>query len=199
MNDTPEKILAVVASHLLNPSMVALGVFVGLGWNSGGQWSAVAIGVLFYCIIPGTVLVCLKRLGCIDEFYPSERSRRAPLLVLGACFYFLGVPALYLSDAPHIMLAAGAVFLGNAVLAWIVNRRWKISIHAVGGGAGVVVLIGGGGTVFWPVVVTLPVVGWARWTLNCHSVMQLASGASIGSISAWSALSAAREVHRIIF
>ena len=186
---------AIFLSHLLNPAMVALVVFIGLGWFRGQTWGAAAIGVLFYCIIPGVVLIALRGAGYISELYPADRSQRAPLLLLGAGCYLLGIPVLGIFGAPGIMLGAGAVFCGNALLVWQINRRWKISIHAVGASAGIAILISGGGIGLWPLVLALPVVGWSRWALQSHTLGQLASGAVLGSCSSYGTLVALRHVH----
>lgn len=186
---------AIVLSHLLNPAMVALAVFVGLGWFRGGVWWPAAIGVLFYCIIPGVVLIALRGIGYISELYPEDRVQRSPLLLLGAVCYLLGIPVLDFFGAPGIMLGAGAVFCGNALLVWQINRRWKISIHAVGVSAGIAILMSAGGVGLWPLLLALPVVGWSRWALQSHSLGQLASGAVLGSISSYAALLTLRHVH----
>ena len=186
---------AIFLSHLLNPAMVALVVFMGLGWFRGGIWGAAAIGVLVYCIIPGVVLMALRGVGYISELYPGERSQRSPLLLLGAGCYLLGIPVLGFFGAPGIMLGAGAVFCGNALLVWQINRRWKISIHAVGVSAGIAILMSGGGIGLWPLVLALPVVGWSRWALQSHSLGQLASGAVVGSCSSYLTLVVLRHFH----
>ena len=186
---------AIFLSHLLNPAMVALVVFMGLGWFRGGIWGAAAIGVLFYCIIPGVVLIALRGVGYISELYPVDRGQRSPLLLLGAGCYLLGIPVLAFFGAPGIMLGAGAVFCGNALLVWQINRRWKISIHAVGVSAGIAILMSGGGIGLWPLALALPVVGWSRWALQSHSLGQLASGAVVGSCSSYATLIVLRHVN----
>jgi hypothetical protein len=185
---------AIFISHLLNPSMVALAVFVGLGWFRGGVWWPAAIGVVIYSIIPGAVLIALRSVGYISALYPEDRVQRSPLLLLGASCYLLGIPVLGFFGAPGIMLGAGAVFCGNALLVWQINRWWKISIHAVGVGAGIAILMSVGGFGLWPLLLALPVVGWSRWALQSHSLGQLTSGAVLGSISGHAGLHTLRHV-----
>ena len=175
--------LATAVSHLLNPAMVALGVFLGLGWFRGGAWEPATVGVLFYSIIPGIVLLGLRHIGFIAQLYPEDRSQRSPLLLLGASCYLLGILVLGLFGAPGIMLGAGAVFCGNALLVWRINQRWKISIHAVGVSAGIAILMSAGGVGLWPLVLFLPLVGWSRLALRSHSLGQVTSGAAVGGAS----------------
>lgn len=172
--------LASLVSHLLNPAGLALVVFIILTWLLQDAWLAGMIGMLLYSVIPGLLLILLYRVGYIAELYPDERSQRAGLLLLGTLCYFLGFAVLLLLKAPMPMLVAGFAFGSNTLLVWLINRFWKISIHAVGVSGGVSVLLLTGGSSLWPFLLALPLVGWARLRLKAHTPAQVAAGFLLG-------------------
>ena len=174
---------ASLVSHLLNPAMVAWWVFGGLAWLVGGSWVAGIAGVAFYAVLPGLVLIFLYKIGFIEDVYPPERAQRACLLLLGAGCYFLGVVVLRIVEAPDFMLGAGWTYCGNSLLVWQINRYWKISIHAMVVSGGVLILLLAGGMWLWPLVLTLPLVAWARLQLKSHTPAQIVAGALLGGCS----------------
>lgn len=175
--------VAVVVSHLLNPALVAWWVFGSLTWLVGGGWIAGMVGVVFYALIPGSILLYMYRAGFVEELYPPERSQRAPLLLLGTACYFLGFIALGLAGVPGLVLGAGCAYCINTLLVWQINRHWKISIHAVGVSGGLMILLLAAGPGLWPLLVALPLVAWARLRLNSHTPAQVAVGALLGGCS----------------
>ncbi len=176
--------LACLLSHLLNPAGLALAVFGGLVWGHPQAWAAGAVAVVLYSLVPGVALLGLHRSGRIPALYPEERQERAGMLLAGATCYFAGVAALRWCGAPLPMLLAGATFGVNALLVWLINRHWKISIHAVGVGGGVCLLLLAGGLSRWPVLAAIPLVAWARLHLQAHTPAQVAAGLALGSLSA---------------
>lgn len=172
--------LASLISHALNPSVVGLGVFGGLTWMDRGAWPAGTAGVFFFSILPGTILFHLRRTGHIDQLYPNDRKQRGRLLLLGVTCYFLGSMVLLLLSAPTLMVGAGCAFCCNTLLVWLINRKWKISIHAAGVGGGLLILLLAGGTGLWSLAPALPLLAWSRLRLGSHTPAQVMAGASLG-------------------
>ena len=86
------------------------------------------------------------------------------------------------------MIGAGCAFFCNTCLVWIINRQWKISIHATGVGSGLLILCLAGGTGMWPLAPALPLVAWARLRLGYHTAAQVAAGALLGGVATGSIL-----------
>lgn len=183
MENTWLRRMASLVSHLLNPAGLALLVFARLTWLIQDAWLAGAVGILLYAIVPGFLLLYLHRAGHIAALYPEERQERKNMLLLGALCYFAGFAVLLLLEAPLPMLVAGCAFGCNALLVWLINQHWKISIHAVGVSGGVSVLLLAGGTSLWPFLLTLPLVAWARLHLRAHTLGQVAAGLLLGGLS----------------
>ena len=177
--------IADFISHLLNPSGVALGVFGLLAWEGYSAWMPAWVGIACFAFVPGLILVYMRRSGRIDQLYPPQRRQRSGLLLLGAACYFLGSGALWLAGAKVFIQAAGLVFAANALLVWLINQYWKISIHSVGVSGGVAILLLVLGLEAWPWTLLVPLIAWARWRLGAHTPAQIAGGFSLGAGSTW--------------
>ena len=149
-----------------------------------GHGLAGFVGIVAFAVFPGLVLALSVRLGYLDQVYPDDRGERGALLLWGALCYSLGCLALHATGAPPLMLVTGATFVVSTLLAWLVNRYWKISIHAAGVGAATCLILVSMGTIAWPFCLSLPAIFWARLFLRVHTPAQVGAGAMLGAGSA---------------
>ena len=174
---------AEALSHLLSPAGVAVAVFsslaLGAGWRA--SWPSGLAGILLYAVVPGGALLALKRREALSSIYDPPTALRQRILLAGAACYLLGFGALSLLPTPAAMRWAAASFFCGAALVWLIDRVWKISIHSVGVGGGVLVLLIWGGPHLWPLLSAAPLVAWARLHLGAHSPAQVASGLILGA------------------
>ncbi|MFH1570590.1 MAG: hypothetical protein ABIL09_21550 [Gemmatimonadota bacterium] len=169
--------LALLLSHVLSPAGVATAVFAWLAM-SGGSWAAGLAGVALYAVLPGLSLLYLKRSGVLADVYNPEPQLRQRILVVGAACYGAGYVVLKLSGAPKLMLWAGALYGCGALVVWLIDRYWKISIHSVGVGGGVLILAVAGD--LWLLSPALLMVAWARLRLKAHTPAQVVGGLALG-------------------
>ena len=172
------KKIALLLSHLLNPALLAVLVFVIHGKMADGFVGFVGVG--FFAILPGCTMLVLLRWRYIHQLYPHDRNERSILLLLGGFYYLIGWIVLYGLDAERLVLATAGIFVVSTLLVWLVNRHWKISIHAAGvGGTACILLISIGEQVA-PFFVVLPIIAWARLYLRAHTPAQVVAGAVLG-------------------
>lgn len=175
--------LAAGISHVLSPAGVAILVFSGILWPHGADGAMpLAVCISVFAGLPGATLLLLgSRTGQGDVYDPPPVLRQR-FLLLGTCCYLAGYVLFeWLGLAPLLRWAA-ATFTAGAAAVWLVDRRWKISIHNTGAGGGAALLAGVVGPNLWPLCAVLPiVVGWARWTRRAHTVPQLVAGAALGA------------------
>lgn len=168
-------------SHGLNPAGVALAVWGGWWYFHPQDRPSALLGVLFYVALPALSIIYMVRSGRIDGLYPRQRQQRNGLLLVGLFSYGLGGLALYAAGAPALLLAAGVSFAAATLLVFLVNLRWKISIHCVGvaGAAGLLLLAFGVGEA-WPCLLAVVLVAWARLHLRAHTPLQVVAGLALG-------------------
>ncbi len=180
--------LAYALSHLFSPAGVAFVLFTFLSQLTTGHWRAGVAGVVWYGVIPAAVMLYLKRSGRLLELYDPEPGQRRWILRVGVVWYAIGYAVLSLMAAPGVILWCAASFCGGALLVTIINGYWKISIHSVGVGGGLLVLMVAGGWGLWPAGVAAALVAWARLRLGAHSPAQVAAGLALGTVQSWGLL-----------
>jgi len=141
---------------------------------------------LFFGVLPGVILSYMRYRGRVPALYLPQREQRHGMLLWGSVWYGAGWALLWALDASGPLLAAGAVFGVNALAVWVINRWWKISIHATGvaGGAGMLHFFWGPGWASLVLALPLLAVMWARLRLQAHTPAQVVAGALLGVTSA---------------
>ena len=170
--------IALLLSHLLNPALLALLVFAVEGWFDDWFIGFVAMGI--FALLPGGVLLILVRWRYLDQVYPDDRDERAILLMLGGLCYAVGWAILYWLGAGLMVLLTAGTFVFCTLLVWLINRYWKISIHAAGVGATACILLVTAGEVAVPFLLALPAIAWARLYLRAHTPAQVGVGMVLG-------------------
>ena len=139
------------------------------------------IGVsLFFgtCVPIASVLIFpAKQTGSFDV-----REERANPLLLGAAGYLFGSLILFQLAAPAFSVLLMFCYGTNTLVVFLVNLRWKISIHAMGVAGPTTALlytVGSAGAVLG--LILLPV-AWSRIILRKHTAGQVIAGASAGYV-----------------
>ena len=173
--------LARGISHVLNPAAVAIAVFwTPVVSHGGAGWPAASVTAVVYSLIPGLIMLHMKRVaGLVDIYNPAPPLRRRILLV-GTICYLMGYVILHAMEAAPFMRWAAASFALAAACVWAIDHYWKISIHAVGVAGGVFLLMVVAQEYWWPLLAAPGLVAWARLKLGAHSPGQIAAGTTLG-------------------
>ncbi len=118
----------------------------------------------------------------IDMDIPERTDRNFPLLLVISS-YLIGFIILYIINAPLITTVLMFCYFSNTLAVFLINLRWKISIHAMGVAGPAVALIyvfGPFGTIF---ALLIPFVMWSRVYLKEHTLSQVIMGAMLGFLS----------------
>ncbi len=177
----PGRSLPRLITHLLSPAGVATLVFLGIPLLTGEGHRAGLVAAGIFVIIPVALVKHVKAAWAIEDVYDPGPQMRARILALGNIVYLIGFITLKVIGAGSVMLWSAASFLCGGALVWVISRHWKISIHAVGVGGGVIILLVAGGTGVWPVVLAPIAVSWARLRLGAHTIGQLVAGSVLGA------------------
>jgi|SRR5450755_3770867 len=149
-------------------------------------WSITVVGITvapLYFIWRGV------RLGHYSDHHVSIREQRFVPLAFGVGCVGIVFTLLLLLHATSSLLATVTAALITCLLAMVITLYWKISFHLLGMAGAVTAL----GLVFGPVFFLLSplvvLVGWARWQVRAHTLLQALAGTllavSVTSITFW--------------
>lgn len=191
------KVLARLVSDLANPLIIPPLVFMATAYAL--SVSAIEMGwitsitFLFFTLIPFGTTISLLQNGQIQSLDVPERANRSKLFrytILSSTMGSILIISLYMGKHP-VLVETALVFLANPIAGYLINRRFKISIHtaalATGGTLFLVLFLQQAEMHFWlgipsfgMLFLLLPLMVWARFRLGVHSFGELYGGALAG-------------------
>ena len=186
-NSKTQKNFGLIVSYLLHPMLISFCTFWYLIYYSSimneEKNSVFFICLIFSTILPIASFLILKNKNLITDLNASKKEERLLPMAFGALFYLIGFIILRTMKVP--VLIQGIMFCGlmNTILAWLITKHWKISIHALSLSTSV--------TIFWIfgykyLVVSIGLlflVTIARIFSNAHNLLQIIVGILTGFIS----------------
>ncbi len=177
------KRLAQVLSEIFNPLFVALPTLLGIARVSAPDlphallWWVVA--VLGVSIAPTLFVLRGVRSGRYTDHHVSVREQRLVPLLFGAACVVITFILLLALHASRPLIATMTAVIVVLLLATLITRFWKISLHLVGitGAVTAYTLLFGPLFLFLSPLVLL--VGWARWRVGAHTPWQAAAGVAL--------------------
>ncbi|WNM39716.1 phosphatase PAP2 family protein [Micromonospora halotolerans] len=142
-------------------------------------WAGTAL--LFCAVIPVGVIVHGVRRGRLTDRHVGDRTQRARPLLTGLASVALGMALLAALRAPAELFAVIVVIFVVGVACTLVNRWWKLSIHAAVAAATTTVLVLLLGPALHAGWVLVAAVGWSRVELRDHTWPQVVAGAVTGA------------------
>ena len=177
---------AHMLSEISNPLFVALPTFGVIAWMTAPDvlhaflWWLIAVGGIslapFFFVLRGV------RKGRYSDRHVSKREQRlVPLLFALGCVV-LAFLLLFFLGASRPLVATVTAVLVALLCAALITRFWKVSLHLVGMAGAVTVfclLFGPRALLLTPLVL---LVGWARWQVRAHTVLQACVGAGLAVV-----------------
>jgi len=183
-----DKAIARWISHIMSPHIVGIVLVSAMAFQFSDDprsivlWLAVVIPLL---VIPPLIyLLWLVHRGTIEDIYmPNRKTRLRPLAIL--MVWLLGCLGLIRYwEAPPVVesfVLAATILVGILSL---VTLFWKISFHGAAISAAATTTVMVAGSYAWPVVLLVPLVGWARVRLKRHTLRQVIYGSLLGVLIA---------------
>jgi hypothetical protein len=170
-------------SNVLNPPLMSvLGLVLMasfLGTRDAWLWAGMFI--VLVVVVPTAYVGMLLRRGKIETFHiPRREDRKRPYQVIILC-NMLGVALMVLFHAPFLLVAFGVMGVMQSTLLYVINSRWKISGHTTAISGLSVFMVAAMGWSLAPVLVTVPLVAWARVRTRSHSLWQAVAGILTGT------------------
>jgi membrane-associated phospholipid phosphatase len=175
--------IATVITEISAPAVCVVAGMIVVTWLSAdtgvaAAWSALAI--VLCAGVPMAYVVKGVRAGKWSDHHIGRREQRTvPILVaLGSITVATGL--LVLVQAPRELVALVLAQMAGLLVVLAITRFWKVSIHCAtaAGLVGVFVVLFGP----WALLglAALPLIAWARVTLDAHTWPQVTVGATIG-------------------
>jgi len=148
--------------------------------ENGEPWLMLLYTSLFTVVIPLLLYVILRKKGHISDRDARDRHERHLLYTISSVVIFFGYFVIPWGMHSQEIKFLYIIYLYNLIFLFCINLFWKISAHLMGAGGMVGTLVFSFGLWGWaslPVVLSL---GWARYTLKCHTLAQMILGAAFG-------------------
>lgn len=174
------KVAKVVSSLFSPPVVIAIAVmFVGIALNAW-EWSlAYLISVI---VVPTLYVFWLLRTNRIKNFHMYERTERLKPMILTTVMTVVTWAVLKALSAPAEITLFALVGIFQVILLLIINMFFKISIHATAISGLSVFLVGLFGWSAGYVLLSIPLVAWARLRTKNHTFYQILFGVISGGI-----------------
>ena len=175
-------------SHVISPHVVGVAITSAVALAFSDNPLAVFAWLLLLmplvALPPLGYIFWLVSIGQLEDIYmPERRSRLGPLTVLMVWLLIcLGLMRYW--EAPTIVemfVLATTVLVG---ILGLVTLFWKISFHGATITAAATATLLVAGSSAWPVMLLVPLVGWARVRLRRHTTGQVICGSLIGALIA---------------
>jgi membrane-associated phospholipid phosphatase len=167
------------------PPIIALFMFALVNYTMLKGVPFVALTLLttfFAALMPLSILVIWARRTHANDLDVSAMADRSQPLLIATVSYFIGIAALLFFQAPFLTTIVMLGYAVGTLFIFLVNLRWKISVHAMGVAGPTTVLLFVFG--LWGVLLglLLPPVIWSRVYLKKHTVAQALVGALAGFV-----------------
>jgi membrane-associated phospholipid phosphatase len=174
---------AAAISNVTIPPVIAVLTFTLINYSLSSGLPFIVLTfltTLFTAIVPLSILIIWARRTNAYELDISARTDRNHPLLLAAVSYFFGTAVLLIIHAPILTATVMFGYFAGTLFLFLVNLRWKISIHTMGIAGPTTVLIFVFG--YWGALLALllPPVIWSRVYLKKHTVAQALAGAAVG-------------------
>ena len=186
------RVLAQILSWLLNPGCLVFGLLAAgilfsrelstqamLGWLFAlGIMTTLGIIILIIAWARGMVLDA-------DLFTPVNLRDRSQILLVFVSIILLLLIASFRMSQPQPLHAVFVVILVIGLVVAGISSYWKISLHMLGTSVFVTTILLYNTRHWWPVILLVPLIAWARLRLHRHTPLQLLAGFILGASVTW--------------
>ena len=175
--------IAEIVSHLTSATVFALIIIIITSSKDCRiycNYLEFLTAVLSLSIIPTIPILIMVSRGVTDVFV-SKLEYRRPLLMIAALSHLLGTVTLISFNSIDLAQLCFTYFTVTLSIL-LVSLKWKISIHTAGIAGPTMFLVLKYGSEYLPLLLLLPLVGWARVRMKAHTVSQLLAGALLAIV-----------------
>lgn len=161
-----KKNIATVISRIFDPFIMLAVTFVALL----SRTHVFVPAFVSMVIVPFALYFVAWKTKFVSNWDMSDRRERPKILWPLVVIEVICILVFQLSSIIPILVA----IIGFA----IITHFWKISGHAMGAALATGIIIVTYGWAWWPVLLIVPLVGWARVVRGDHTIAQVIAGAA---------------------
>ncbi|MBP8933250.1 MAG: hypothetical protein KBG67_02325 [Candidatus Atribacteria bacterium] len=169
------KILSIIFQPTFIPIALYIIVSLYVAPSVTGFYYAL-IGIVFITLAPMVLVYILARYNKISDPDLSDRRERFVPYISIVGLYIIGFFVFWLLQAPYPILAITASYIVVTFIGAFVSLFWKISMHMAGVAGPVTALVFLVNPIFILAYLLLIPLGWARYTLKKHTLLQIIMG-----------------------
>ena len=169
------KILSIIFQPTFIPIALYIIVSLYVAPSVTGFYYAL-IGIVFITLAPMVLVYILARYNKISDPDLSDRRERFVPYISIVGLYIIGFFVFWLHQAPYPILATTASYIVVTFIGAFVSLFWKISMHMAGVAGPVTALVFLVNPIFILAYLLLIPLGWARYTLKKHTLLQIIMG-----------------------
>jgi membrane-associated phospholipid phosphatase len=181
--------VARFVSTIFSPYIVAVFAITVVSFAATPRISAALIwtvAIVTMMVVPPLAYVWYQvRKGKITDLHVRVRSERDKVYAVAMISLLSVLVVLWFFDGPVELLALFTSVLVDNAISFIINTRWKISLHAAGmGGTTVVIylLLGSVAGFIW--LISSLLVMWSRVETHSHTMLQTFAGYLLAALVA---------------
>ena len=182
------KIARISSTFFVPPTLTLFSFsFLGLQVETTivNQFVVIGSGFLWTFLLPIIFFVImLKKKKIINQDAELKEERTFPFL-FGLSLLLIGYFLLRVFSIQPLILTFWLCYIINTFAIILINKTWKISIHALGIAAPLALFVFMGSWIAFPLLLLLFLVGWSRIYLKCHTFAQVITGAFFGFLSTY--------------
>jgi membrane-associated phospholipid phosphatase len=143
-------------------------------------WLWVSSYLILTILAPVLYLLWLLKQGLITDIHLRVRAERTRPLLVSLSLALLTWVLLAAANAPRLLIILAAATSLQTALFFIITIYWKISLHSASAAAMAVLAWLLYGSMAWGLILTIPLIAWARVRLDRHTLSQTVAGAVLG-------------------
>lgn len=175
------RLFAGLVSETLSPVvLVAVLLSAAILAPGGGEGRHLLIALIFSAALPYIGLHWAAWSGKTTNHWVSKREQRSKVYAWILASILAGLFLLVLTAAPARLFITFGFFFGSIALAALINRKIKISIHAMAAAALLFALVPYVGPWAWLAAPVTVLVGWSRLALEQHELPEVLLGSGLG-------------------
>ncbi len=164
-------IIPIITMPQLTPAFMFAMLLIG---SLSSNWLALTVAIIFSTLIQiVTIIIFIYWKRGTDIFF-EDRTKRAPLFLIGIIAYSIGAILLFYINAPFIVTALMLAYAINSLAAAAITLFYKVSIHTWGiSGPTVALFYMYGIAALMAGIVIALLVGFSRVRANAHTTGQV--------------------------